>query len=658
MKRLASWCGIGDDERQRTLRLFLAALLLIAGVTTIKTVRDAVFLSHFPVEQLSWVMLATALSAGLTMGLYNRTVGRLRRDRVLLSVYGVVCISLVAVGLELRGSQPAWLAWLLHLWSSLVTVLLVAELWLLANELFDAVAARRVFAVVGAGAILGGVAGGASTRTLVGSIGTPALLWVAAAELAAACVFCLLAWKARVPQLEETAAPPGEDEPLRRNRYVRQLGGMLALMTIAVTLSGWQARSYVKLQLDSRQDELTAFFASVSLAIGIATFVVQLTLTSRILRRAGAVKTLSALPVACIAGALLLYATSRGALSGLWPAALAVVLVDGFEFSLHAAAVELLWAPLPPRLRQRAKRLIDTVVDRLAGAVAGILWLGLIALFHVDRLEGLTYASLVIVAVALVWMLGIQRVGVSYGQAYRELLLPDDDHPLAQLSRHARRRLARLLDELNGDSAGRTRILRKTARVLRGTPQAGLDWMAIAPYIARERELLVRLRRAQLAERDQKTHRSRALEQLLEEQRVRALERIARLLSLVYPPRDVLAIHRGLRGGTLRVRAAALLVLEQLLDGPGKDELMSALEEHALERVIELPPRVEMLRELMMVDEPRLRACAVWTAAKAGLLDDRLRRVALADPNARVRVAAVLAGRFPRRAPKKKELYA
>src|SRR5262249_26189627 len=133
------------------------------------------------------------------------------------------------------------------------------------------------------------------------------------------------------------------------------------------------------------------------------------------------------------------------------------------------------------------------------------------------------------------------------------------------------------------------------------------------------------------------------LERIIADEINHTIERIARLLALVYPPADIVSINRSLRGHDARVRAAALHVLESMVDGPLRTRLVAVLEEHSLDRPTTLLDRAAGLRLLLTTDDPRLRAAAAWAAARAGLLRTELRQVVLGDPSRRVRAVALLA---------------
>ena len=98
------------------------------------------------------------------------------------------------------------------------------------------------------------------------------------------------------------------------------------------------------------------------------------------------------------------------------------------------------------------------------------------------------------------------------------------------------------------------------------------------------------------------------------------------------------------------MRAGALELLECLLEGPSKLELLRALEEHALGASFEVETSLtDGLKPLFEVDDPWLRACAAWTASTAGVLLADVVRLGKEDPSSVVRAAATfsLFGRRP-----------
>ncbi|HET7842415.1 MAG TPA: MFS transporter [Terriglobia bacterium] len=119
------------------------------------------------------------------------------------------------------------------------------------------------------------------------------------------------------------------------------------------------------------------------------------------------------------------------------------------------------------------------------------------------------------------------------------------------------------------------------------------------------------------------------------------LERIFRLLALLYPPRDIHNSYAGLTSGQARIQANALEVLEHVLRPEHFRLLSSALDPdihlkeklHFAERLCHsgVNSRLEALRILLHSEDRWLRACALHAIGELRLADlsAELRRVAL-----------------------------
>jgi AAA family ATP:ADP antiporter len=514
--------------------------LLIAAYTTTKAVRDAVFLSRFDLVELSYLMMAVALVAGLVVGVYTRVTARLRRDRAVLASHVVVAVSLIGLAHGLSAGSRG-LAWALYFWSSLFGLVLVAQSWLLANDLFDAREAKRLFSVIGAGGILGGVLGGALPGWLAERVGAAHLLYVVAGELVAAALLACLAWRRRPSDLRLTEAP----EPprftdglsaLRRHPYLRLIAAMMACMTLCSTLVQWQSKGLVRLHFGGDQDRMTAFFGAVAAALSLASFALQLFGTPRLLRRYGVQVGLHFLPGGFFLGALALLGSLLVPALALPAAACAVVLADGLRFSIDKAATELLYLPLGRELKAQAKPFIDTVVDRSAGAFSGFVWLALIATVRIQRPDRIALASLVTLVVLGVWLRVIARARHGYLEAYRRLIgLPS----LAPAPRTPASGRAEVQPALRAEA-------RHIMGLVRALGSAGADARRIG----------------------------RAID--------RSLGRTARLLVRVCPSADVQHAFAKLRSAPRLERAGALELLDSQLEGAAKHELLEALECAAL----------------------------------------------------------------------------
>jgi ATP/ADP translocase len=634
------WRRIWDvrpGEGARTALMFTTILLLISAYTTTKAVRDAVFLTHFGLRELSYMMIGVAVAAGFVVSGFTRWTAHLPRNRLILGTNVLIALTLVLMALGLR-AEWQWLAWGFYFWSAVFGLVLVAEFWLLANDLFHAREAKRLFPLIGAGAILGGVVGGALSGWLARPLGSANLLYVIAAQLLLAAATAHLAWLRRPPEAREKSLLPARAPRfaeglgiLRQNGYVRLIAAMMVCMTLCMTLVQWQYKGISKAYFGDRADDMTAFFGTLAALLNLASFVLQLVGTPRVLKRFGIGFGLRVLPIGFVVGSLLLMATAFLPIPPLAAAALAVLLSDGFRFSVDKASTELCYVPIPRAVKDQAKPFVDTVGDRFAGAVAGFLWLFLDWAFHVDRPGRIVWASVATLAIVGGWLLVIRRARRGYVEAYRRMLSPAPPES-REVGRRATECVAALRAAAQAEPTARTRMLRTLSRIQRAEPGMRVPREAVAPLLVVEAHALERLALALRAEgvvpTSERTsgERPRALlARALHEKIDGAVERICRALALCYPRRDMMAAYRALRGAARAARAGALELLDNLLDDELRGDLLRALDRVALEG--SMVPRIdrrESLRLLLQGDDRWLRVCADYTA-RAPVAESSLR---------------------------------
>jgi AAA family ATP:ADP antiporter len=148
---------IFDIRRQEVSRVLLMStylLLIIAAYSTSKAVRDSLFVTQIGTSQLPYVYLLIAGAMGLVSLVYTRAVARAGLHR-LVRITSLIAISnLLLFWLMFRQNSAIWF-YVLYVWVSLFGAITASQFWLLATHVFDAREARRVFAWIGVGGILG-----------------------------------------------------------------------------------------------------------------------------------------------------------------------------------------------------------------------------------------------------------------------------------------------------------------------------------------------------------------------------------------------------------------------------------------------------------------------------------------------------------------------
>jgi AAA family ATP:ADP antiporter len=384
--------GLTPRELRRALPLFAYLFLTIAGSVASKAARDALFLDRFPVTALPYVDIAVALLVTVLAGLYIRlgSFSNVRNAQVTsLLVFAATAVLFwwlaaptteqmlidgFPAGTDLPDQGPGTLFVVIYIWVGALSVLLPSQVWTLANFVLTTREAKRTFGLIGAGAILGWIVGGAATRAIVDRFGTEStLLWVAATLVASAAMVWLV-WRARPAHIAEDGSVSESAAGglwasfgiVRRSPYLISIASVIWLAAFVTTITGWQFKAIAKEHFPAT-DALAMFFGTFNVWAGLIALVLQLLFTGRILRSVGIGVTLFIVPIAMtISSAGLLLSGSL----------LAVIALKGSDqvlrYSLDKSTVELLYLPVPAALTFRVKSFIDTVVYRVGDALGGL----------------------------------------------------------------------------------------------------------------------------------------------------------------------------------------------------------------------------------------------------------------------------------------------
>jgi ATP:ADP antiporter, AAA family len=159
---------VRPEERRPTAVAFFVLFGILAAHTILETARDALFLARLPASQLPWMYLAMA---AIAVGLSQWTTRWLNGPRALASLLAV-CAAGTFTFWAIGSSPGPWVLRALYVWTGLVSTLAAVQFWLVVDEIYTITQAKRVYAVIGLGSLLGAVAGGGLAR-IVSSRATP-----------------------------------------------------------------------------------------------------------------------------------------------------------------------------------------------------------------------------------------------------------------------------------------------------------------------------------------------------------------------------------------------------------------------------------------------------------------------------------------------------
>jgi ATP:ADP antiporter, AAA family len=411
---IARFLDVREGERVLAAQAFLVLFLVIAGHTMLETARDALFLARLPPSQLNLSYIALAGLSLVVVSASTWFTQRFGRRNAL-----VCSLVLVAYGTTLfhHFTPTPRVVTCFYVFSGLVGAVLAPQFWTLASQLFTVAQGRRLFGPIASGGVVGGVAGAGAAAAALAVVPVTALLPIAATIfVATALVSTTIPTDDAfaVATASSTARTPKAPalRMFRENLFLVRLAALTMISTATVLAVDYLFKSTAARAIAPAH--LGSFFARYYAVINGVSFLVQILLAGRIVRRFGVSGAVGLMP-------LLLLGTSAASL--LTGGALLVVLitkgVDGsLRHSINRVATELLYLPVPAEARTRAKSFIDVVLGRVAQAgMAGVLY----ALAISGRATPRRLAAIVVLLCAA-WLLVALTMRRSYLDLFRRAL--------------------------------------------------------------------------------------------------------------------------------------------------------------------------------------------------------------------------------------------
>jgi AAA family ATP:ADP antiporter len=370
--------NVHPGDLGRGLLLSSCLFLIMSSYVIGKVARDALFLAHFKAVQLPYADIGSGVFVGFVMVGYLRLARRVSLRSLLIGSQLFFAANCGVFWVLANFYRPAWVYPVFYIWVGVFGVLAPTQVWTLANCLLTTREAKRVFGMVGGGAILGWIFAGYISMSAARAFGTESLLLEMVPSLLISSVLMYAAWRTVDKHTESkkpcAEAPANEHKDVQgslrlvfSSTYLRAIAAVICISSFVTTLTGWQFKAIAKESFVNK-NSLAIFFGDFYFYAGILGFVFQLLLTTRFLRRFGIGIMLFVLPFTVLLGSSALL---------IWGTLAAVVFLKGSDqvlrYSLDKSTVEMLYLPLAHRVKLQAKWFIDTVVWRLGDTLAGVV---------------------------------------------------------------------------------------------------------------------------------------------------------------------------------------------------------------------------------------------------------------------------------------------
>ena len=416
---LAPIVDVRKEEATTAASMFAYSFLAMTAYNAIKPLTRSKFIELLGADNLPYVLLAAGFIIAILMAGYTWLIARLPRR------WGLPIIQFGLAGILLGfwflfQTNAVWVSVVFFIVGLMLAVLLISQFWTLANVIYDARQAKRLFGFIGGGAPLGGIAGSA-LASYAKQIGSVNLILPSAAFMTVCGLLVITILKRERVEGGQAAAAKDEKgvsateafDLLRKSKHLQIIALVISFAAVGAAIIEQQLNMAAAAAKGANADSITAFLAQVGLWTSSIGFIIQIWLTSRIHRYLGIGFALMILPVSLGTTATIILLNGA-----LWAPGLARVLDQSLRYTVDKTTREILFLPLPADIKLKAKSFVDVTVDRGAKALGALLLLVLVKPWglHLDW-QHLSYASL---AMTVLWVFMALTARRGYLRAFRQ----------------------------------------------------------------------------------------------------------------------------------------------------------------------------------------------------------------------------------------------
>jgi AAA family ATP:ADP antiporter len=341
---------------------------------------------------------------------YGRLASKVNRDRLINSVTIFFASHLVVFYVLGRAGVPVGVPF--FLWVGIFNLLVIAQFWALANDLYNKEQGTRLLPVVGIGSSLGAWLGSVNARQLFPLFGTYGLMLVAGGLL----LVCLVVSRFvnRFPSAFCKVGHPAGEKPLGRegalrlilnSRYLFWIAMLMVVVNVVNTTGEYILSKLVvenadrliasgAASIENKAEIIGTFYGSFFGWVNLVGMLVQLFLVSRIFKYIGVRGALFILPVIAFASYGLV-----NLLPLLGLVRIAKVMENSTDYSIQNTARQALFLPTSREAKYKAKAAIDSFFWRAGDVLAATL-----VFIGVQFGFGVQHYAAVNMACALIWI--------------------------------------------------------------------------------------------------------------------------------------------------------------------------------------------------------------------------------------------------------------
>jgi AAA family ATP:ADP antiporter len=401
---LSPIADVRPGEAASALLMTATMFLLLSGYYLLKTAREGFILAEGGAEVKSYSSAGQAALLLFLVPAYSSLASRVNRIRLIQWVTLFFAANLLLFLAALSAGLRIGIVY--FLWVGIFNVMVIAQFWGFAADLYTEEQGKRLFPLIGVGASLGAWIGSVRAGDLVEATGPWRLLLGGAAILVMCVVLARVANRVTVHAAKEQRVVeeklkegPSGFSMILSDRYLTFMALLVLVLNVVNTSGEYIFGKYVveaatKAYGDgaaseaARQQFISQTYSSYFGYVNLIGFLLQTFVVSRVFKFLGVARALLIHPIVALVGYVgMLAAPSFGFIRWL------KIADNSLDYSLGNTTKQALWLPTSREAKYKAKQGVDSFCQRAGDVLqAGIVYTGELTSLSVSGFAALNVA--------------------------------------------------------------------------------------------------------------------------------------------------------------------------------------------------------------------------------------------------------------------------
>ena len=386
---LSPIADVRQTEIATALLMTLLMFLVLAAYYMLKTAREVFILTEGGAEVKSYSSAGQALLLLAIVPAYSAFASRVNRGQLVTWVTLFFASNLTLFIFATEAGLRVGIVY--FLWVGIFNVMVIAQFWAFANDIYTPEQGKRIFPLIGVGSSLGAWLGSIRAGALMTEAG-PTRLLVGGGALLVVCALIAKSIDRRAARTQAKSEAAAAEEPLgregafaliRSDRYLMLIALLTVVLNVVNTSGEYLLGRYVVEQSQAlygtgpetaadRERFVGELYGRLFSTVNLVGFLMQMLVVSRLFKFLGINRTLFIHPIVALAGYLMLLRTPSLQLIGI-----VKVADNSLDYSVGNTVKQALWLPTSREAKYKAKQAVDSFFVRAGDVIqAGIVFAG------------------------------------------------------------------------------------------------------------------------------------------------------------------------------------------------------------------------------------------------------------------------------------------